>query len=147
MHVVTHAACQLQLWWVSAFAVTMTSNVNYKDGRHHSYCCRQSCCSLIRNGLPTLLVRRLMQGLSFLGCGLSVLPLALNPNIGLMPAVWCLTANLTCYSLSYGGFQSYLQDVAGKDAGVVQGLTNSASTIMGIFGSLLTGWVVEATGT
>lgn len=88
-----------------------------------------------------------MQGLSFLGCGLSVLPLALNPNIGLMPAVYCLTANLVCYSLSYGGFQSYLQETAGKHAGIVQGLTNSASIVMGIFGSLLTGWVVEVSGT
>lgn len=87
-----------------------------------------------------------MQGLSFLGCGLSVIPLALNPNPGLMPAVWCLTANLTFYSCSYGGFHAHLLDVAGKYAGVLQGLTNSASILMGILGNLLAGFVVDTTG-
>lgn len=87
-----------------------------------------------------------MQGLSFLGCGLSVIPLAINPNLGLTPAVWCLTANLTFYSCSYGGFHAHLLDVAGRYAGVLQGLTNSASILMGILGNLLAGVVVENTG-
>lgn len=87
-----------------------------------------------------------MQGLSFLGCGLSVLPLAVNSSPGLLPAVWCLTANLMFYSLSYGGFHAYLQDVAGKYAGVLQGVTNSASILMGIVSNVLTGFAVEATG-
>lgn len=102
--------------------------------------------SMIRGGLPNLFVRRLMQGISFLGCGLSVIPLAINPNPGLMPAVWCLTANLTFYSCSYGGFHAHLLDVAGKYAGVLQGLTNSASILMGILGNLLAGFVVDSTG-
>uniref|UniRef100_A0A383VPL3 Major facilitator superfamily (MFS) profile domain-containing protein n=1 Tax=Tetradesmus obliquus TaxID=3088 RepID=A0A383VPL3_TETOB len=102
--------------------------------------------SLIRSGLPTLSVRRLMQCISFAGCGLSVVPLALTTTPGLIPAVLCLTANLTFYSLSYGGFHAYLQDVAGAKAGVLQGVTNSASILAGLLGSLLTGWVVDATG-
>eukprot|EP00775_Hariotina_reticulata_P008736 gene8736-8916_t len=101
---------------------------------------------LIKKGLPTLFVRQLFQTLSFLGCALSVLPLAISADPGLMPAVLCLTANLVFYSLSYGGFHAYLQDVAGKHAGVVQGLTNSASIACGIAGNLLTGMVVDATG-
>lgn len=103
-------------------------------------------CRLIKNGLPTLFVRQVMQAASFLGCGLSVIPLALSPNPGLVPAVLCLTANLTFYSLSYGGFHAYLQDVCGPYAGVLQGVTNSASILMGMCGSVLTGVVVDASG-
>ncbi|KAF6257007.1 hypothetical protein COO60DRAFT_48662 [Scenedesmus sp. NREL 46B-D3] len=62
-------------------------------------------------------------------------------------AVLCLTANLTFYSLSYGGFHAHLQDVCGARAGVLQGVTNSASILAGLLGSLLTGCVVEMTGT
>jgi ACS family sodium-dependent inorganic phosphate cotransporter len=87
-----------------------------------------------------------MQCLSFAGCGLSVIPLALTATPGLLPAVLCSTANLTFYSLSYGGFHAYLQDVCGARAGVLQGVTNSASILAGLLGSLLTGWVVDATG-
>jgi ACS family sodium-dependent inorganic phosphate cotransporter len=107
---------------------------------------RNTPCSLIRSGLPTLFVRRLMQCISFAGCGLSVISLALTATPGLLPAVLCLTANLTFYSLSYGGFHAYLQDVCGARAGVLQGVTNSASILAGLLGSLLTGWVVDATG-
>jgi MFS family permease len=103
-------------------------------------------CRLIKKGLPTLFVRRLFQTVSFLGCGFSVLPLAISADPGLMPAVLCLTGNLVFYSLSYGGFHAYLQDVAGKHAGMVQGLTNSASIACGIAGNLFTGMVVDVTG-
>ncbi|KAF8059183.1 NDK1 [Scenedesmus sp. PABB004] len=101
---------------------------------------------LIRGGLPTLFVRRLMQAASFGGCALSALPLALAPDPGLGTAVACLAANLACYSLSFGGFHAHLQDVAGGAAGVLQGVTNSASILAGIACSLLTGLAVERTG-
>lgn len=87
-----------------------------------------------------------MQCVSFAGCGLSVMPLALTATPGLFPAVLCLTANLTFYSLSYGGFHAHLQDICGARAGVLQGVTNSASILAGLLGSLLTGCVVEMTG-
>jgi hypothetical protein len=101
---------------------------------------------LIQWGLPILSVRRLMQCISFWGCALAVLPLALHPQPGLGLATACLTANLAAYSVSYGGFHAYLQDVAGKRAGVLQGLTNSCSILTGIAGRWArdgaTGWRV-----
>jgi nitrate/nitrite transporter NarK len=53
---------------------------------------------------------------------------------------------LLLYSFSASGFHSYLQDVAKGNAGVVFGITNSVSIAAGIFGNLLTGLVLEATG-
>lgn len=91
-------------------------------------------------------MRRLFQAGSFLGCGLSVLPLATSAQPGLVTAVLCLAGNLAAYSCSFGGFHPYLQEVAGPSAGLVQGLTNSCSIAAGIAASLLTGWAVDATG-
>ena len=85
-------------------------------------------------GLPALLVRRLFQCASFTGCAVSVLPLALTPQPSLGIATICLTANLAFYSFSYGGFHAYLQDIAGKRAGALQGLTNSCSILLGMIG-------------
>jgi MFS family permease len=95
---------------------------------------------LIQWGLPILSVRRLMQCISFFGCALAVLPLALHPQPGLGLATACLTTNLAAYSVSYGGFHAYLQDVAGKRAGVLQGLTNSCSILTGIAGRWQQAW-------
>jgi hypothetical protein len=89
---------------------------------------------MIKFGLPTLLVRQLLQCTSFVGCALSVLPLALIPQPSLGVATVCLTANLAFYSFSYGGFHAYLQDIAGKRAGALQGLTNSCSILLGMIG-------------
>jgi nitrate/nitrite transporter NarK len=88
----------------------------------------------------------LLQVTCFLGCAASVVPLALvrEPSVGL--AVACLTGSLALYSFSASGFHSYLQDVSKGNAGVVFGITNSVSIAAGIFGNLLTGMVLEATG-
>lgn len=102
--------------------------------------------SLIKSGVPTLSVRRLMQNFCFLGCAASVIPLAVVPQPGMVLAVACLTASLALYSFSHSGFHSYLQDVAAGNAGVVYGITNTCSIATGIVGNLVTGVVVEATG-
>jgi nitrate/nitrite transporter NarK len=54
--------------------------------------------------------------------------------------------SLPTHSFSASGFHSYLQDVSKGNAGVVFGITNSVSIAAGIFGNLLTGMVLEATG-
>lgn len=102
--------------------------------------------ALIKAGKSTLSVRRLMQNLCFLGCAASVVPLALVAKPGIVLAVCCLTASLAFYSFSHSGFHSYLQDVAAGNAGVVYGITNTCSIAVGVIGNLITGVVVEATG-
>uniref|UniRef100_A0A383WD31 Major facilitator superfamily (MFS) profile domain-containing protein n=1 Tax=Tetradesmus obliquus TaxID=3088 RepID=A0A383WD31_TETOB len=106
----------------------------------------QAADRLIRGGRSTLSVRRLMQAVCFLGCAASVVPLALTPQPGIALAVACLTASLALYSFSHSGFHSYLQDVAAGNAGVVYGITNTCSIAAGIAGNLVTGCVVEASG-
>jgi nitrate/nitrite transporter NarK len=87
-----------------------------------------------------------MQNVCFLGCAASVVPLAVAPQPGIVLAVACLTASLALYSFSHSGFHSYLQDVSAGNAGVVYGITNTCSIATGILGNLVTGVVVEATG-
>jgi len=101
---------------------------------------------LVRLGIPALTVRRFMHSFCCLGCAASVLPLALNPAPSLALAVTCLTLMLSCYGTSYGGFHSYLQQVATDSAGVLQGMTNSCSVFMGILGTTAAGLALEATG-
>lgn len=103
--------------------------------------------SLIKGGhMGQLAVRRLMQVVCFLGCAVSVVPLALVKEPSVTLAVACLTGSLALYSFSASGFHSYLQDVSKGNAGVVFGITNSVSIAAGIFGNLLTGLVLEASG-
>lgn len=102
--------------------------------------------AMIKAGTATLSVRRLMQNLCFLGCAASVVPLAVSSQPGIVLAVSCLTASLAFYSFSHSGFHSYLQDVAAGNAGVVYGITNTCSIAVGVIGNLITGMVVEATG-
>ena len=112
----------------------------------------------IARGVPALRVRRAFQVASFALCALSALALA-APNAaeraaalfsGACPralAAAALAANLVAYSLSFGGFHPYLQDVAGSaNAGTLQGLTNSVSICGGAAATLLCGWAGEAHG-
>jgi hypothetical protein len=111
----------------------------------------------IARGAAPLSVRRAFQVASFVLCALSVLPLAIPHAaeraatvLSACPralAASALAANLVSYSLSFGGFHAYLQDVAGSEAaGTLQGLTNSVSICCGAAATLFCGWVGEAHG-
>lgn len=101
---------------------------------------------MIGVGGKTLTVRRIMQNICFLGCAVSVIPLAVAAQPDVVLAVCCLTASLAFYSFSHSGFHSYLQDVASSSAGAVYGVTNTCSIAVGVAGNLITGKVIEATG-
>jgi hypothetical protein len=114
----------------------------------------------IARGLEPLRVRRAFQTASFALCAASVLPLAAPERsaalfgalFGLADfcprafAACALTANLVSYSLSFGGFHPYLQDVGSRAAGVLQGLTNSVSIACGCAATLFCGWAGQAHG-
>ena len=115
----------------------------------------------IARGASPLSVRRAFQVASFSLCALSVAPLALPASLqaslassalgsAVAPraaAALLLAGNLVAYSLSFGGFHAYLQDVAGAEAaGLLQGLTNSVSIACGCAATLFCGWAGEAHG-
>ncbi|KAK9865285.1 hypothetical protein WJX84_009778 [Apatococcus fuscideae] len=91
-------------------------------------------------GWSTVRVRRVMQSAATLGPALALVPVALGKDQVSVPlAVACLTGTLALQAFCYAGFHAYLQDVASADAGKLLGLTNSASTSVGIIGNLITG--------
>jgi MFS family permease len=117
----------------------------------------------IARGYQPLRVRRAFQTASFALCAASVLPLAapersaaiLASALGYTDAgavcprafaACALTANLVSYSMSFGGFHAYLQDVGSRCAGVLQGLTNSTSVACGAAATLFCGWAGQAHG-
>ncbi|GAX85008.1 hypothetical protein CEUSTIGMA_g12429.t1 [Chlamydomonas eustigma] len=101
---------------------------------------------LINMGIVTLKVRKIMHGLSAVGCAATILPLALSSSCSPEVATLWLIAFQCCYAVSFGGFHPHVQEVAGRDAGLMLGITNSCSIAMGILGNLITGMLVSNTG-
>lgn len=94
-------------------------------------------------GMSSLSTRRLMQSISILGALASLVPLALTPASS-MPAevaVGLLTVAVAAQGFNYGGFHSYVQDVAPANAGLVLGITNTCGTLVGIAGNMATGYL------
>lgn len=101
---------------------------------------------LVQKGLPRLTVRCIMHAISTLGCAAAVVPLAVAPSPDpYFASVW-LVAVQGCYAASFGGFHAYVQDVASGDAGMMLGITNTCSILMGILGNLCTGAIVGVSG-
>lgn len=85
-------------------------------------------------------VRGFAQTIATLGPAVSLIPLIITHNgCGLRMAVGCLTAFMGLQSFCYAGFHAYVQDVAPKDAGKLLGLSNSAATVVGMAGNVVTG--------
>lgn len=70
----------------------------------------------------------------------------LGADAPLPVAVACLCAALTCQGFNYAGYHAYLQDVVFSRNGQVLGLTNTASTLAGVVGTVLTGALAAASG-
>ena len=60
--------------------------------------------------------------------------------------VACLAAMLCTQTVSIAGYHSYLQDVLPARAGAFLGITNTLGVAAGIAANLLTGYMVETTG-
>ncbi|EIE20601.1 major facilitator superfamily transporter [Coccomyxa subellipsoidea C-169] len=85
-------------------------------------------------------VRAFIQTVATIGPAVSLIPLILAKNsCGLHLAVACLTAFMGLQAFAYSGFHAYVQEVAPSDAGKLLGLSNSASTLVGMAGNVVTG--------
>lgn len=77
--------------------------------------------------------------------------LALTPPAHAHAAIYAIVAlimSMGFQAFSYGGFHAYVQDVAGPSgkAGLLLSITNSGGVLFGVVGNLLTGWLVQTTG-
>lgn len=64
---------------------------------------------MIQTGRPRLYVRRLMHGVSSLGCAAALAPLASSAAPSPVVATLCLVGATACYAFSFGGFHAYVQ--------------------------------------
>lgn len=99
---------------------------------------------LIRGGMRTVSVRKLMQTISFGSVALALLAVAQIATAPLAIAVMCVSSALG--AASGAGFGTNHLDIAPRHAGVLMGLSNTAGTLPGIVGVLISGWIVQTTG-
>ncbi len=100
---------------------------------------------LIAKGWTVTRVRRFMQ---IIGSGAPAIGLIILANVkDATTAVILLTVSLGFSSFSFAGFASNHLDVAPRHAGILFGISNTFATIPGIIGVVLTGYLVDVTGT
>ncbi len=99
---------------------------------------------MIRSGMRTVTVRKLMQTISFGSVAVALLAVAQIETAPLAIAVMCVSSALG--AASGAGFGTNHLDIAPRHAGVLMGLSNTAGTLPGIVGVLISGWIVETTG-
>lgn len=99
---------------------------------------------MIARGTERWRVRRLMMNVATVGpcAALIALPAAQSA----FATVACLAAMLCTQTVSIAGYHSYLQDVLPARAGAFLGITNTLGVAAGIAANLLTGYMVETTG-
>ena len=99
---------------------------------------------LIRGGMRVVTVRKLMQTISFGSVALAMLAVAQIETAPLAIAVMCVSSALG--AASGAGFGTNHLDIAPRHAGVLMGLSNTAGTLPGVVGVLISGWIVQTTG-
>lgn len=100
---------------------------------------------LIAGGMSVTLVRKLAQSVGMLGLALGLL--ALNQVSSAVQAVILLCFAIGLGGFALAGFGTNFLDIAPRYAGIVWGVSNTFATIPGIVGVVITGWLVETTGT
>jgi ACS family sodium-dependent inorganic phosphate cotransporter len=96
-------------------------------------------------GMSLTRVRKIMQVSGLLGsaaCLLAVKDVS-DPYL----AMAFMSGALGLAALMWSGFVSNHLDIAPRYADVLMGITNTAGTIPGIIGVIITGWLVDTTGT
>ncbi|MBM4382611.1 MAG: ACS family MFS transporter [Deltaproteobacteria bacterium] len=99
---------------------------------------------MIASGMTTQRVRKLMQGVGFGGSAVTLLTLTVVESAPVAVVVMCLSSVLG--GAASAGFGSNHLDIAPRHAGALMGLSNTAGTIPGVVGVVLSGWIVDVTG-
>jgi len=100
---------------------------------------------LIKRGISSLAVRKLMQTTGLLGAAVFLL-LAIEVSTA-FEAMFLMSGALGLLACTFAGFAPNVLEIAPKHAGILSGITNTTATIPGIIGVTVTGWLVDVTGT
>lgn len=100
---------------------------------------------LTKAGLDLTTLRKVMQITGLLGSAVCLL--AAQDVSSVVVATGLMCGALGFLALTWSGFVPNHLDLAPKYADILMGITNTAGTIPGIVGIILTGWLVDTTGT
>ena len=99
---------------------------------------------LIRQGVSPTLVRKVFQSVCFFGSAACLLLLSAATSQWM--ALVYITLGLGATAVSAAGFLVNHLDIGPRYAGVLMGLTNTVGTIPGILAPVITGFIVQFTG-
>ncbi len=99
---------------------------------------------LIDRGMTITRVRKLMMLIGFGGSITALLLVAQAQDAVTAIAIMTVGSALGAFAVS--GFFVNHMDIAPEHAGTLMGITNTAGTIPGIIGVLVSGWILEVTG-
>lgn len=101
--------------------------------------------SMITRGMSITTARKLMQTVGLTMSAVFML-LAMDVDSALH-AMFLMCGALGGAAFTWAGFVPNHLDIAPRYADVLMGLTNTAGTVPGIIGVVLTGWLIDTTGT
>jgi ACS family sodium-dependent inorganic phosphate cotransporter len=99
---------------------------------------------LIDRGMTITRVRKLMMLIGFGGSIIALLLVGRAENA--VTAITIMTIGTALGAFSVSGFFVNHMDIAPEHAGTLMGITNTAGTIPGIVGVLVSGWILDVTG-
>lgn len=99
---------------------------------------------LLRRGVDTTTVRKIMQGVGFLGPAMFLAAVASVDRVSV--AVPLVAMAVACSSWSQSGLYSNHQDIGPNIAGTLLGISNTFASIPGLVGVYVTGVVLDLTG-
>lgn len=108
---------------------------------------------LVKRGTPLTLVRKLCQGIAFVGPALCMIacafltPTAANPptQMGTILLVGLLSLGFALGAWSRAGLYCNHQDLSPKYAGALLGITNTAGALPGVLGVTMAGYLFDMT--
>ncbi len=99
---------------------------------------------LLRAGRSPTFVRKLMQTIAFGGTAIFLLQIPGAGSVTTGAVLMCCATGSLAFSLA--GFAPNPFDIAPRFADVIWGISNTFATLPGILGVLITGWLVDRTG-
>uniref|UniRef100_A0A7S3UDG0 Major facilitator superfamily (MFS) profile domain-containing protein n=1 Tax=Picocystis salinarum TaxID=88271 RepID=A0A7S3UDG0_9CHLO len=99
---------------------------------------------LIGKGMSVTQTRKIMQSVGFLGPAIC---LSILPRVHSAPlAISLLMVSQACDAFSHSGLYSNHQDIGPRYAGILLGMSNTAGVLAGVFGTAVTGYILETGG-
>ncbi|KFK30624.1 hypothetical protein AALP_AA6G006100 [Arabis alpina] len=97
--------------------------------------------TLVSRGLSITSVRKIMQSIGFLGPAFFLTQLSRVKTPAM--AVLCMACSQGSDAFSQSGLYSNHQDIGPRYAGVLLGLSNTAGVLAGVFGTAVTGYILQ----